>query len=141
MMVGRGSLALCFALASHRCGTIATCLLVVKLQVLQALRQGQFLLDGHTQQRIQGLLLVLSSSQLPLHVIQLGHVLVTPERKRGGENKNNNRGGRGGRKKKEERYTLFPAGGAICFEVLLPSHVFSIPQTAFSRWEDEVSES
>lgn len=53
-------------------------LLVVELQVLQSLRQGQLLLDGHAQQRVQRLLLVLRRRQLPLHVVQLRHVLVTP---------------------------------------------------------------
>ena len=38
MVVGRDSLALCFALASHCRGTFATRLLVVKLQVFQTLR-------------------------------------------------------------------------------------------------------
>lgn len=85
MMGRKASLALCFALSSCCCSAVATRLLVVKLQILQALRQGQFLLDGHAQQRVQGLLFILCSSQLPLHVIQLGHVLVAPETKRGGK--------------------------------------------------------
>lgn len=50
-----------------------------RLQVLQALSEGQFLLDGHPQQRVERLLLVLRRGQLPLHLVQLGHVLVTPE--------------------------------------------------------------
>lgn len=116
-MAGRGSLGLCFAR-----GVVAALLLMIKLQVLQALGQGQLLLDGHTQQRVQGLLLILSSEQLPLHVIQLGHILITPDGKR--------EGGKG-------RDTLFPAGGAICLELLLP-HVFSISQKAFSRWEEDL---
>lgn len=79
MVTGRGSLALGFALSRHCRGAVAPHLLVVELQVLQALRQGQFLLDGHAQQRVQGLLLVLGRRQLPLHVVQLRHVLVTPD--------------------------------------------------------------
>lgn len=52
-------------------------LLVVKLQVLQALCEGQFLLNGHSQEGVQGLLFIFSGSQLPLHLIQLSYVLVT----------------------------------------------------------------
>lgn len=79
MVTSRGSLALGFALSRHCRGAVTPHLLVVELQVFQALRQGQFLLDGHAQQRVQGLLLVLGCRQLPLHVVQLRHVLVTPE--------------------------------------------------------------
>lgn len=85
MMGRKGSLALWFAFSSCCGSAVATRLLVVELQILQALRQGQFLLDSHAQQRVQGLLLVLCSSQLPLHVVQLGHVLVTPETERAGK--------------------------------------------------------
>ena len=53
-------------------------LLVVKLQILQTLGQGQLLLDGHAEEGVQRLLLVLRGRQLPLHVIQLGHVLIAP---------------------------------------------------------------
>ena len=84
MMSRKASLALCFGLSSCCCSAAATRLLMVELQILQALRQGQFLLDSHAQQRVQGLLLILCSSQLPLHVVQLGHVLVTPEKKKRG---------------------------------------------------------
>lgn len=38
VVAGRGSLALCFALASHRCGAAASRLLVVELQILEPLR-------------------------------------------------------------------------------------------------------
>lgn len=85
MMGRKASFALCFALSTCCCSAVATCLLVVKLQILQALRQGQFLLDGHTQQRVQGFLFILCRSQLPLHVVQLCHVLVTPETEREGK--------------------------------------------------------
>lgn len=69
-------------------GAAAAGLLVVELQVLQALRQCQLLLDGHPQQRVEGLLLVLGGGQLPLHLIQLGDVLVAAaETDRGGVNK------------------------------------------------------
>lgn len=54
------------------------------LQLLQSLGQAQFLLDGHAQQRVQGLLLVLGGRELPLHLVQLGHVLVTPAGRRMG---------------------------------------------------------
>ena len=60
-------------------GGRAAGLLVVELQVLQPLGECQLLLYGHAEQRVQGLLLVLGRRQLPLHVVQLGHVLVTPE--------------------------------------------------------------
>ena len=53
------------------------------LQVLQPLGEGQLLLDGHAQQRVEGLLLVLGRRQLPLHLVQLGDVLVTPGRHEG----------------------------------------------------------
>lgn len=85
MMGRKASFALCFALSTRCCSAVATCLLVVKLQILQALCQGQFLLDGHTQQRVQGFLFILCRSQLPLHVVQLCHVLVTPETEREGK--------------------------------------------------------
>lgn len=52
-------------------------LLVVELQVFQTLRQSQLLLDGHPQQRVEGLLLVLCRSQLSLHLLQLHDVLIT----------------------------------------------------------------
>lgn len=52
-------------------------LLVVKLQILQALGQGQFLLDGHTEEGVQRLFLILRGRQLPLHLIQLGNILIT----------------------------------------------------------------
>lgn len=55
-------------------------LLVVELQIFQTLSQGQFLLDGHPQKGVQGLLLILRCSQLPLHLIQLSDVLVTTAR-------------------------------------------------------------
>lgn len=58
-------------------GASPALLFVVELEVLEALRERQFLLDGHAQQRVQRLLLVLSGRQLPLHVVQLDHVLVT----------------------------------------------------------------
>lgn len=62
----------------HFGSAAAVSLLVVKLQILQALRQGQLLLDGHAQEGIQRLLLVLRRCQLPLHLVQLRHVFVTP---------------------------------------------------------------
>lgn len=52
-------------------------LLVVQLQVLQALGQSQFLLDRHPKQGVQSLLLVLSRCKLPLHFVQLRDILVT----------------------------------------------------------------
>lgn len=55
-------------------------LLMVELQVFQTLSQGQFLLDSHPQQGIEGLLLILRCSQLPLHLIQLSDILVTTTR-------------------------------------------------------------
>lgn len=54
-------------------------LLVVKLQILQSLSEGQFLLDGHTQEGVQSLLLIFRCSQLPLHVVQLCYILITPK--------------------------------------------------------------
>lgn len=54
-------------------------LLVVKLQILQSLSEGQFLLDGHSQEGVQSLLLILRCSQLPLHVVQLCYILITPK--------------------------------------------------------------
>lgn len=53
-------------------------LLVVQLQQLQTLGERQLLLDGHAQQGVKSLLLVLRGCQLPLHLIQLCDVLVTP---------------------------------------------------------------
>ena len=41
-------------------------------------------------------------------------------------------------KGRNRRYALFPAGGAVFLRLLPLSHVLSIPQTAFSRWEKEV---
>lgn len=55
-------------------------LLVIKLQVFQTLSQGQLLLDSHPQQRVEGLLFILCSSQLPLHFLQLGNIFVTTAR-------------------------------------------------------------
>lgn len=52
-------------------------LLMVKLQMLQALGQCQFLLDSHTKQRVQSLLLIFSCCKLALHFIQLCDILVT----------------------------------------------------------------
>lgn len=60
-------------------------LLVVELQVLQALREGQLLLDGHAQQRVEGLLLVLRCGQLPLHLFQLCDILIATAEREGGE--------------------------------------------------------
>lgn len=60
----------------HFGAAAAVGLLLVKLQILQALGQGQFLLDGHTEEGVQRLFLVLRCCQLPLHLIQLGDVLV-----------------------------------------------------------------
>lgn len=54
-------------------------LLLIKGQILQALGEGQFLLDGHSQEGVERLLLVLGCSQLPLHLVQLGYILVTPK--------------------------------------------------------------
>lgn len=53
-------------------------LLMVQLQQLQPLGESQLLLDGHAQQGVKSLLLILSGCQLPLHLIQLCDVLVTP---------------------------------------------------------------
>ena len=64
-------------------GGRAAGLLVLELQVLQPLREGQLLLDGHAQQGVEGLLLVLGRRQLPLHGVQLRDVLVTAA---GGQN-------------------------------------------------------
>lgn len=61
----------------HFSAAAAVGLLVVKLQILQALGQGQFLLDGHTEEGVQRLLLILGCRQLPLHLIQLGDILIT----------------------------------------------------------------
>lgn len=59
-------------------GAASPGLLMVQLKQLQPLGQRQLLLDGHAQQRVECLLLVLSSCQLPLHLIQLCDVLITP---------------------------------------------------------------
>lgn len=67
---------------SPAAGASSARLLVVELQVLQALCQGQLLLDGHPQQRVECLLLILCRSQLPLHVIQLGDILITAAREK-----------------------------------------------------------
>lgn len=122
MMGRKASLALCLALPSCCGSAAATRLLVVKLQILQPLRKGQFLLDSHAQQRVQGLLLIFCSSQLPLHVVYLGHVLVTPETQRS--------------EAKAKRYkgTLLPAGGAVFSQGSL-AHPDLIPFPDFSRWE------
>lgn len=61
----------------HFGAAAAVDLLVVKLQVLQPLGQRQLLLDGHAQEGVQRLLLVLCCRQLPLHLVQLCDVLVT----------------------------------------------------------------
>lgn len=53
-------------------------LLMVQLEQLQPLCQCQLLLNGHAQQRVECLLLILSRCQLSLHLIQLCDVLVTP---------------------------------------------------------------
>lgn len=52
-------------------------LLVVELEVFQTLRESQLLLDRHSQQRVEGLLLILCRSQLSLHLFQLIDVLIT----------------------------------------------------------------
>lgn len=52
-------------------------LLMVQLQVLQALGQCQFLLDCHPKQGVQSLLLIFSCCELPLHFIQLCDIFVT----------------------------------------------------------------
>ena len=86
------------------CLASAVSLLVVKLQVLQALRECQLLLDGHAQQRVQRLLLILRRRQLPLHLIQLGHVLITPEKNRkGGQRGRERERGREGGEDKERQ--------------------------------------
>lgn len=70
----------------HFGAAAAVGLLLVELQVLQPLGQGQFLLDGHAEERVERLLLVLCRRQLPLHLIQLGDVLIaSSQRGRGGE--------------------------------------------------------
>lgn len=61
-------------------------LLVVELEVFQPLRESQLLLDGHSQQRVEGLLLILCRSQLPLHLFQLSDVLVTTAGREGEKN-------------------------------------------------------
>lgn len=71
---GAGGLAACFSTA---CVASPTGLLVIKLQIFQALRQGELLLDSHSQQRVKGFLLVLCCGQLSLHLIQLGNILIT----------------------------------------------------------------
>lgn len=59
-------------------GTAPPGLLVVQLQQLQPLGQRQLLLDGHAQQGVERLLLILGGRQLPLHLVQLCDVFVTP---------------------------------------------------------------
>lgn len=51
-------------------------LLVVELEIFQTLRESQLLLDGHSQQGVEGLLLILCCSQLSLHLFQLCDILV-----------------------------------------------------------------
>lgn len=80
-VVGGAAGGLAAGLGTARVATPAD-LLVVELQVFQTLRQGQFLLDGHAQQGVEGLLLILCCSQLPLHLVQLRDVLVTATRRR-----------------------------------------------------------
>lgn len=71
---GAGGLAASFSTA---CVASPTGLLVIKLQIFQALRQGKLLLDSHSQQRVKSFLLVLCCGQLSLHLIQLGNILIT----------------------------------------------------------------
>lgn len=52
-------------------------LLMIELEVFQTLRESQLLLDGHSQQGVEGLLLILCRSQLPLHLFQLCDILIT----------------------------------------------------------------
>lgn len=70
----------CLASLSATCIASTARLLMVELQVLQALCQGQLLLNSHAQQRVEGLLLILCCSQLPLHLIQLGDIFITTAR-------------------------------------------------------------
>lgn len=63
-------------------------LLMVELEVFQTLGESQLLLDGHSQQGVEGLLLILCRSQLSLHLFQLCDILITTakrEEKRNGE--------------------------------------------------------
>lgn len=82
---GGGGLAACFSTA---CVASPTGLLVIKLQIFQALRQGELLLDSHSQQRVKGFLLVLCCGQLSLHLIQLGNILITTAGETQAEKKN-----------------------------------------------------
>lgn len=61
----------------HFSASAAVGLLMVELQVLQALGQSQLLLDSHTEEGVQRLLLIFGRCQLPLHFIKLCDVLVT----------------------------------------------------------------
>lgn len=83
---GAGGLAACFSTA---CVASPTGLLVIKLQIFQALRQGELLLDSHSQQRVKGFLLVLCCGQLSLHLIQLGNILITTAGETQAEKKKN----------------------------------------------------
>ena len=65
----------------HFSATATVGLLLVKLKVLQPLGQGQLLLDGHTEEGVQCFLLILCCRQLPLHLIQLGDILITSTEK------------------------------------------------------------
>lgn len=60
-------------------------LLVVELEVFQPLCESQLLLDGHSQQRVESLLLILCRGQLSLHLFQLSDVLVTTAGREGGK--------------------------------------------------------
>lgn len=79
---GKGCSATYFGRADFHLGHFSTTAtvgqLVVKLQILQALGQGQFLLDSHAKEGVQCLLFILCCCQLPLHVIQLRNILITP---------------------------------------------------------------
>lgn len=60
----------------HFSTTATMSLFMVKLKILQTLGQGQFLLDSHTEEGVQGLLLILCCCKLPLHLIQLRDILI-----------------------------------------------------------------
>ena len=117
-------------------------LLVVELQVLQALGQGQLLLDGHAEERVQGLLLVLGGGQLALHVVQLGDVLVAAagEKKRMKEWKEKMSW------EKKDRMGVQRSSGSplqraqiVCCGCGVPSCVFSIPSRS-PHFPDAVAE-
>lgn len=66
----RGSLTYFLGVAPDSCRLpSAAGLLVVEFQVFKPLGQSEFLLNGHTEKRVESLLFIFGRSQLPLHLV------------------------------------------------------------------------